>query len=100
METFKIEKLKEKYFKNFSDEKKKKNCSEIWLKACEIAKVTDSQPNRWLKLVKIDPWATDRSLIDLKEKKDIDTPVFYFLWLFKNYHHFGSLNNNNQINNR
>lgn len=56
----------------------------LWLLAEEVALVTSTTPNRWLRECKKNEWAVNRALIDLKES----TPrsrIRLFNFLLKKY---------------
>ena len=67
---------------------KKKSSNKVWVMAEEIAKITHTKPNRWLKLVKQEEWLMKRTLDELKDLSrvvEVKSPVAYFLWLYKKF---------------
>lgn len=67
---------------------KKTNTNKTWLLAEEIAEITGTKPNRWLRMIKQNELATERAKIDLKEflkLGGVKNPVAYFIWLYKKH---------------
>jgi len=79
-----MEKLTKKTLKQ-RIKKKKTRTNKFFIKAAEIANITQTQPNRWIRECKNNEWACERALIHLKEAKEVKSPIAYFLWLLKKY---------------
>jgi len=75
-----------KRYKNLiKTHKPKKVTNKYYLIAEEIAKLTDTKPQRWLREVKNHEFAVNRALIDLKEIQNIRKPIGLFIFLLKKY---------------
>ena len=62
--------------------------NKFWLLAEEIAEITGTKPNRWLRMIKTNELATERAKVDLKEfikLGGVKNPLAYFIWLHKKY---------------
>ena len=64
--------------------KKEHKTNKFWLISEQIATLTNTKPNRWLRLVKTNEHAVLRALDDLKELA-ARNPAAYFLWLVKKH---------------
>jgi hypothetical protein len=61
---------------------KKTHTTRLWALAEEVAKITSTKPNRWLKAGE---HALFRALIDFKEAKDVKNKAALLTWLVKKH---------------
>lgn len=61
--------------------------NENWEIAVEIAKLTNTEPKRWLRIIKKNVFAVNRAIIDYKElnNTEIKSKVGFFTYLFNKY---------------
>jgi len=64
--------------------KRKRPTNPIYLKACEVAKITGMPAVRWLRVVKQHEWAVNRALIELREMTPRNKSA-YLQWLIKKF---------------
>jgi len=78
--------LIKKLLKKYKSSTKKTN--KFWILSCDIAKLTKTTPNRWLRDCK-NHWDTiNRAIIEFKEAREIKNKVALFIWLFKKHKNF------------
>jgi hypothetical protein len=65
-----------------------KKTNKTWLIAEDIAKLTGTQPKRWLRMVKKNERAAQRAIDNLKElisRGGVKNKAAYFIWLVKHF---------------